>query len=1254
MEVTYGLKKISFVETAKFKYIDVNIDLNTLLLGDSGVGKTSIMRAVLFFYTMNSDKAILGISDSETKQTFADWYFDRNGGSHIIYEYQTQNGKFLFIVSRNTRLQYTFIDIDELNKEQIEEIFLDEDDVTIKHEKIIANLISKNIEYYTTQKKDEYRNIFCLDEYKKMSSDFRKKNLSEVKYYLYKNRKDIEFYGKYLSKIFLNNKVSESSIKNMLTSLLDVDAETDIASVATIDIDDIQLRLEKIEQKESDYKRFVEKIDSGKLDKLESQSTDYKHFKNEILGKKRELLFIIENSIQINFLVKEEHKLNKFYFEELDEQYKQKENTFKEELRAAEDKLLGLNNNVMNVEKKKREYEKINITKILRRYKKKEKLEQKKLLLNTEKNLLSKGIESLDIEMQQSKLDSTVGINEEYENEENKLINELSTASKNYKVIAKIKDDRMKAEAKPLQNQVLQAENTVKDLKHTIELEKKTVEGLKNSKLDNETISDLNEKILRTEVSSNSNDTLLSNVREIIKEKKLQQIKNSETYTEVKDTINQKNNDANYIIGKEITTLNEKKERMLCFDKDSLFGTVNKENSKFKDLISFIVKDEILHDESIFITKDIESNTLYGYKLDVIPQTIDGRVADINYKIKIKKSKIINNNVDTKKKIGDLDSKTLRESKKLKQIIFELERNESKYLFSQRSYKVTLGKLDDNLKSEVDKEKELIKTKIADAIDKIILDNKKLDLHEGTLFELSAKATAKEDSIEEEYLLTFNTTETTQTRITSRQDAIKQEKNTSIDAANKEIEGIYKKALEDNGSDPKKINYLTDRVEQIRKLLGFIKDSGFHAQNYINQDKKLIDGLAKEIEKVEVLKGENEKLELFHKKTLSVLKLELDEKEKQYKTSKKRYESINEFFSDKDTYIEECSLRSVEVNFETSVDDAIHTIKTDIIKVVGLPDRIKSLLESVENQELKIKEAVREVVKGFSKDNTLSLAIIDSDIDHILDYLSVGNSYIAYRNNGLYKQGKGLALDDLSDTIRLISSHIDIVRDKIQQMETLIDEVNITISKNIEDIKVLDRLQIKYTEDTHNEIISSLDRLIEYSDKNSYIYFGSLTREEDQTAFDYIYKEITIIVKLLKNSKKRKIFIEDLITITFRVFENGEDLGELTTLDDVGSNGTGIMAKAIIYISLLYKNAIKCRLNENQHFHCIMDEIGQISENYFSELMNSAQKRGFIFLNGIPVEAEGMIQLYPSVYTGYSENGVSDFVNTTKEYLEYE
>ena len=104
-----GLKKIYLIKSAGYEFSEVDLSDNTLLLGESGVGKTTRMRAALFFYTMDYSDAALNINP-DTKKSFNQWYF-REHNSHIVYEYTKDESRFLFIVSRSVKLHYTFVDL---------------------------------------------------------------------------------------------------------------------------------------------------------------------------------------------------------------------------------------------------------------------------------------------------------------------------------------------------------------------------------------------------------------------------------------------------------------------------------------------------------------------------------------------------------------------------------------------------------------------------------------------------------------------------------------------------------------------------------------------------------------------------------------------------------------------------------------------------------------------------------------------------------------------------------------------------------------------------------------------------------------------------------------------------------------------------------------------------------------------------------------------------------------------------------------
>jgi len=137
------------------------------------------------------------------------------------------------------------------------------------------------------------------------------------------------------------------------------------------------------------------------------------------------------------------------------------------------------------------------------------------------------------------------------------------------------------------------------------------------------------------------------------------------------------------------------------------------------------------------------------------------------------------------------------------------------------------------------------------------------------------------------------------------------------------------------------------------------------------------------------------------------------------------------------------------------------------------------------------------------------------------------------------------------------------------------------------------------------------------------------------------------LVELL-NTSKDSLELEDGFVLEFKIVEKGNDLKWRQSIDDIGSNGTSTLVKSIINISMLKmvsKNIVK---NSKILSHCVLDEIGTISTDYFKELKEFVNRSGFVFLNGMPIEDDMLISMYPSVYMGQSHNDYSIMAFVTK------
>lgn len=67
-----GLINTTLIKSAKYDFASANVDGNSLFIGANGAGKTTFLRAILFFYLGNSEG--LGINKAK-KISFSDYYF---------------------------------------------------------------------------------------------------------------------------------------------------------------------------------------------------------------------------------------------------------------------------------------------------------------------------------------------------------------------------------------------------------------------------------------------------------------------------------------------------------------------------------------------------------------------------------------------------------------------------------------------------------------------------------------------------------------------------------------------------------------------------------------------------------------------------------------------------------------------------------------------------------------------------------------------------------------------------------------------------------------------------------------------------------------------------------------------------------------------------------------------------------------------------------------------------------------------------
>ena len=235
------LSKIIFINSASIKYAEINVDGNVHFIGTQGVGKSTLLRALLFFYNANQLK--LGIPVG--KKTFVDFYFPYQD-SYIIYEVIRETGPFCIMAFKSQgRVCFRFIDSNYDKK-----YFIDAEGRANETWDKLKIAFGKDLSYTKKiDRYDDYRNILYGNS-QGIGVDFRKYSLLESKQY--------QNIPRAIQHVFLNYKVESEFIKDTIIKSLN---EEDIK----IDLQNYAHYLKNFDVQLNDIKKWADKTRNGDI-----------------------------------------------------------------------------------------------------------------------------------------------------------------------------------------------------------------------------------------------------------------------------------------------------------------------------------------------------------------------------------------------------------------------------------------------------------------------------------------------------------------------------------------------------------------------------------------------------------------------------------------------------------------------------------------------------------------------------------------------------------------------------------------------------------------------------------------------------------------------------------------------------------------------------------------------------------------------------------------------------------------------------
>jgi hypothetical protein len=1216
------LNKIIFINSGSVKYAEIEMDGNVHFIGTQGVGKSTLLRAILFFY--NADKTKLGIP--REKKRFDEYYFQYQN-SYIIYEVVKDNTPYCVLAyKQNGRVAYRFFD-----SKYKRELFIDNQGRAFESWEQIRKVFGREI-YYTKMisSYDEFRKIVYGDN-KGLKPEFRKYAILESKQF--------QNIPRTIQNVLLNTKLEAQFIKEtIIKSLNEEEIKIDLSNYSKSHLRDFENEL-------NDIKIWFKENRKGQIaiKKQAASVIDNYRILNFLRHDKKELARRL--AMRINFVLNQKPIISSKLKEELSilsdlnmQLEKLKELHKKRELDLATE-IKTIKRDIAKATQKQKDYQKQDITSIIQRVSDKKNLENEKNSLGEEKGLLTSKFAELT-----QKFESLLA---QIRNQEIEFVNQKETEKNSFNNQYSEQKEKLHSKLRELIQQIEKdnnesvelARNKVRSLDDEaiqIKLEK---EGLKHKVFFKEEIEFINNEITGVEKLKNDSKNKVSESKKEIellkKEWGFEEKEIQRQYTS--DNILITNQRTEFV--EEIQKVKDKIEKQ----KDSLYGWLNDNYPNWENTIGKVIDEEFVLFNNNLQPKIIEkgSTSLFGLdvNLNAIPKKVK-TIADYNAEIKASEEKIENCN----KKLLSLMETRDNELKRLK-LRLQKKINPLKDAISNADYQF----------SQAENRLKKIKIDLAEMRQKAIAE--KENGLKGLENQLNDNANRKsiaekdlgkiKDSIKRQIKLKENEykrkIKDLKNDLDTNLDTIKGAISTKRKETEKrilEIKQQQKSEMFAKGADTKRLEELDKRLEDIVEELNFIEQNQTLVIEYQKDKRELFDNLSE---------WKDKQTSLEHKQEV-ILEKQYAEKEKvQSKHSKQdiRVSSIKERIN---TFDQDLSLFA---EFKKSeVFTGLSHVFDDINEESDKEEFASKIIEQLNKNHYdfisrfnELQKSITAFVGNFSEDNIFSFKtkfITDTDF---LNFAAELKEFVEEDKISQYEKRVN---ERFADIIHLIGKETNELISKEAEIEKIIKKINEDFgTKNF--VGAIRSMEMR-TQNSSNKIMKLLLEIKTFNDENNLsmgganLFSSSDRNSKNQKAVDLLKQ----LVKELKYYKSEALTLSETFDLQFRIIENDNDSGWVEKLSHVGSEGTDILVKTMINILLLnvFKENASKKFKDFK-LHCMMDEVGRLHPNNVKGILKFANDRNILLINGSPTSYNATDYRYTYMLSS-TQNGTSSNKHVTK------
>ena len=1182
-----ALRKIAFINSANIRYAEVKLDGNVHFIGTQGVGKSTLLRAVLFFY--NADKLHLGIP--KEMKSFDEFYLP-HANSYVVYEVEHEHGPFSILVFRSSgRACYRFVDAAYRKEWLVDERGEVTAEWKVIRDRLGSAYMSKIIDRY-----EQYRDILYGNK-QTVGKEFARFQLLETNSY--------QNIPRSIQNVFLNSRLDANFIKDIIIRSMS-DEE------ANIDLGYFRRQVADFEQEYKDISCWYKLNQKGESMVRKQADAVVKAY-HELLYMRQQIEELCGELKYAERVSREKLPLIEARIAELTQEQDRQKRLVSEiqQKHDAEKTKLNQDQGVVNdklkrLKERKEYYSAQQIESVLSRCEREQGLKAELESLKDKLADLTARFNDVTTKYKALRQNITHQLESFRQAQQQRILSEEEEKQKTDERLLKAFTVARTEIEQSFTEKMTEASNVIDSVKAEMNDCEKELLKLKYLVPFKEEKESLNQQLYELQLSekelTGKIGSLASDINRIQAE---YDKKEAETTADYQRKLEEKQAEIEKYSA-QITAI----DRLLERTKGSLYEWLEENKIDWEQNIGKIINEEKVLYQTGLHPQMAEGASLYGVKLALTdlplnvrkPKQLQEEKSNLEKELKRRKEECQQIQQQQEKAIEALKHQFAPQIKELRQQK-SLAETELRVIPQRRkSIAVRIEDYEARAKQIIEERQHALNTRQQELAHK-------LSLALSTLEKLNADKQKQLNGAEKKY----REAEDENVKVHAERVAtINAETKVSEKNADTELMRLKQQEIDElkgRGADTTlvedckaKITLAEDELRFIdahRKLVyDYLRDKEelFEQEDYLkNQKKTLTDKLLQLNEKYQQRK-------LKHDQELATIGKELTERSDEQKHLYEELQKADRFAHD-DNLCPPMLADAEEKQTLRSPGQAV--------------DELTSIIVQRQSRHNQFKQSVNVFKGNFSAKNTFSFRT-ELTIDE--DYLDFANNLDDFLINNKLEEYRRRTSERYVDILARVSKEMG----ELTRHESDVDKIIHDINRDFKDrnfVGVIKLIALQSIPST-DKMVQLMKRIKEFNDENQFAMgelnlFSTVNRDEvNQKAVSHL---LDFMKSLTDNPSRQYLTLSDLFQLQFRIIENDNDTGWADKLSHVGSEGTDTLVKAMINIMLInvFKEKVSRKFGDF-FIHCMMDEIGKLHPQNVKGILDFANARNILLINSSP------------------------------------